>query len=190
MGTQTPQSPPEAVVARLWNMAAAGDLLDAETRGRAAALFRKPPTFANKQLLVISNEWGPPKTVSTTDSNARVVVLYWPLGHIDSLLKYTPFEHRPNTKFGIEYTMLLTQTKAFIKGYSRTPTGGYERDKALDRAIPAGPAWQIGAPESPPLPFATVNAAIRYVLEKRNESKDPVIRTNADRTLTELLALH
>jgi len=45
--------------------------------------------------------------------------------------------------------------------------------------------------EGPPAPpFATVTAAIRYVLEMSRKTTDPVVKKNADETLTELLKRH
>jgi hypothetical protein len=35
-----------------------------------------------------------------------------------------------------------------------------------------------------------VNAAIRYVLEMRNKTNDPIIKKNADETLAILLKMH
>jgi hypothetical protein len=40
--------------------------------------------------------------------------------------------------------------------------------------------WQIQEPVS--LPWTTVNTAIRYVLEKRENATDPAIRKNAEET--------
>jgi hypothetical protein len=48
--------------------------------------------------------------------------------------------------------------------------------------------WQIREP--PGLPWTTVNTAVRYVLERREKSNDPVIKKNADKTLAWLLKLH
>ncbi|MGB6874538.1 MAG: hypothetical protein WBD87_00755 [Candidatus Acidiferrales bacterium] len=47
------------------------------------------------------------------------------------------------------------------------------------------PAWRIEGQEQKP--FATVNVAIRYVLEMREITKDPAIKQNADKTLRILL---
>jgi phage host-nuclease inhibitor protein Gam len=46
-------------------------------------------------------------------------------------------------------------------------------------------AWRITEPRD--FRWTTVNTAIRYVLEKRNKTTDPVIRENADRTIKALL---
>lgn len=45
--------------------------------------------------------------------------------------------------------------------------------------------WQISGAQPPP--WTTVNTAIRYVLEKRGETTDPVVKKNADMTLTTLV---
>lgn len=188
--SSTAQTAPDAVVTQLWNMATRGDLLSPAMRGEATALFTAPPATNSKDVMVVSNDWGPPKVISITGSKARVAVGYWPVGEIDSLLRYTASEKGTQRKFGVVYTMGLIQTHGSIKGYSAAPGGGYKRDKALDKVIPGAPIWRIEAPEYPPLPFATVNAAIRYVLQEREKTNDPLVRKNAEKTLSELLRLN
>lgn len=194
--TQTEPSgspmPPQEVVAELWNMATRGDLLDTAGQRDAASFFAKPlqlNSTDSSDLQIISNRWGPPRATSISENNAQVAVGYLPEGQIDAQLRYIPPQETKAQKFGIVYTMILTQSYSTVTGYARVP-GGFERDWKLDKSVAGPKVWRIEAPQFPPLPFATVNTAIRYVLEKRDETKDPTLRKNADLTLVELLKLH
>jgi hypothetical protein len=51
-----------------------------------------------------------------------------------------------------------------------------------------GPAvWQIE--DSPKTTWTTVNTAIRYVLEARSKTSDPILKRNADEIIAKLLRL-
>jgi hypothetical protein len=50
------------------------------------------------------------------------------------------------------------------------------------------PGWRIQSPQGPR--WITVNTAIRYVLETRDNVQDPAIKKNADLTLAKLLHFH
>lgn len=161
-------------VYQLWGMAASGRLLN-----------RKGWTFASKYFFSKQSPW-------PTDGSVQVVSDFWSVGYdrcsgdqvivpvtstwgpkpgiIDSQLRFT--EPVPSSAYetAIGYRLVLTTLHIY-------KPGGHEPKRWLFQG-------------EPPPPFATVTAAIRYVLEKRNESKDPVIRRNADQTLAELLSLH
>jgi hypothetical protein len=68
------------------------------------------------------------------------------------------------------------------------PPGAKIREGGLHVIKVSGPGapeeWRIEGPV--PLPVVTVNAAIRYVIEIRTNTKDAVIKKNADRTLAAL----
>jgi len=50
--------------------------------------------------------------------------------------------------------------------------------------------WQIQGAPDPSVTWTTVNTAIRYVLEKREQATDPTLRKNADQTLIKLLQMN
>lgn len=171
---------PVWIVTELWNAATRGDLLTREGQDKVALLFVKLPDNYKSGVTVVSNEWGRPFIISSTDSTAKVGVYYWPAGQIDSRLRYIPSPNTSYGKFAVAYTVVLKQT--FYSGVGSN--GQVEKKKPGDKV------WRIEAPEFPPFPFTTVNGAIRYVLEQRAETKNPEIRMNADATLTALLKLH
>lgn len=186
----TLKTSPEQVVTELWNCATRGELLTSDGQSKIAVLFTKPLPADSKQIQVISNEWGPPETTSSADTTARVAVGYWPAGQVDESLKFTPPSKTEAMKFRVVYTTVLVQTYSFVEGLRPVPGGGFKRDTSLDRRIPAGKKWKIEGPEYPEFPFATVDATIRYVLEKRAQTKDPVVHKNAEETIAQLLKLH
>jgi len=64
----------------------------------------------------------------------------------------------------------------------------YSSDGKVSKKPVGARFWQIQGP--PGAPWTTVNTAIRYVLEMRAKTADPVIKKNADQTLAELMKLH
>jgi hypothetical protein len=62
------------------------------------------------------------------------------------------------------------------------------KTKVGDRVIPGTHVWMIYG--SLDQPWTTVNTAIRYVLEKRDKTKDSELINNANRTLDILKTLH
>jgi hypothetical protein len=174
-----PKTSPESIVMSLWIMASRGDLLTPDGHKKVGGLFVKVPTAYGKNVEVVSNNWAV-GLASATDSNARVDVHYWPVGQIDPLLRFVPAPKTNFMEFGIEYSIALTQTY-----FSELNVDG-----TLKKKVPGWKVWLIEGPEGPAFPFTTVNTAIRYVLEKREEAKDPVIQKNADETIAKLLKLH
>jgi hypothetical protein len=175
-----PTNSPVWIVTELWNAATRGDLLTREGRTKIAWLFVKPPNDYKSEVTVVSNEWGRPSVTSSTNSAVKVAVYYSPAGQIDSRLRYMPAPNPQYGKFGIAYTVILTQTY-----HSRAGANG-----KLEKKMPGDKVWEIQAPDFPPFPFTTVNTAIRYVLEQRAKTENPEIRKNADATLAALLKLH
>jgi hypothetical protein len=100
---------------------------------------------------------------------------------VDASLRYTPPPKTEFYKTAVVYHLILAPTHwTMFKADGKVITGTEER---------TGPdEWQIQEPAG--LPWTTVNTAVRYVLERRERSKDQVIRKNADETLSRLLKLH
>jgi hypothetical protein len=177
-----PATPPDAIVNYLWTMATTGQLLTTEGMNKAAAYYADPGTGPkDKSFLVVSNFWGWASVVKerTTGNRAEVVLEYWPAGKIDSRLRYTPPAPSRAYKFATGYELTLTPVYITHVGpdgktvISQEPTGDHH--------------WEIVGPLQPR--FATINAAIRYVLEMRDITKDSIIKQNADKTLAILLSL-
>jgi hypothetical protein len=180
-----PQQPiegksPTEVVDEVWRLATQGELLTPDGWRGACGFFSSPTPFpGNKVILVMSNDWGPAFQVGSRDDAAEVDLGYFAIGKIDTALRYTDTPSRyMKTAFAYHLVPVLSYMK--IMG----PDG-----KTLVEKRPVGyREWQIqGSPESQ---WTTVNTAIRYVLEKRDNATDPTIKKNADQTLAKLLQMH
>jgi hypothetical protein len=128
----------------------------------------------------MSNYWGPPGALPRTDSNGvDVLVGCWHLGTIDAALRFAPAPRTDAVKESELYHLV------FARSHGRK----FENGKIVQEEATGYPiTWQISRPLD--MPFTTVNTAIRYVLEKREKTSDPVIKQNADKTLAALLRLH
>jgi hypothetical protein len=167
------------VVDEVWRIATQGGLLTPEGWSRACALYTIPVPFpGNKEVLVVSNEWGP--AYDLKGDGTEIEVGYADRGRIDSALKYIP--PRKTEFIGTAFGYKLIAVPSYLMMYG--PDG-----KTLTEKKRSGyRGWQIqGSPETP---WATVNTAIRYVLETRDKTSDPTIKRNADQTLKALLKLH
>jgi hypothetical protein len=195
-GKPTPEAElsPEEVIERLWKTAAAGELLTGEgwdkaVRGFAADYPIPSPgdtvkrAFPNvpRSVLVMSNGWG---ILSCTirGNSAEVIMEYVDNGRIDPKMRYSlGKDFGPMGKTFTMFTLVFAPV--------HYPSFRAEGNILKVDKIMTGPAvWQLE--KTPPLPWATVNTAIRYVLETREKTHDPVIRANATKTLAQLLKLH
>lgn len=174
---------PKEIVEQMWTLATEGELLTPEGWNRYSGLFLhpdRPP--GNKVVRVVSNYWGV-QGVLTKGSDMEVAMDYAEAGQIDSELRYTqpPPLPPPFVKRGLIYHFVLAPTHwTMVISDGKAVPGKEERTGPMD--------WFITG--SPGLPWTTVNTAIRYVLEMRQKSTDPVVKKNADQTLATLLKLH
>ena len=169
---------PGEIVDRLWRMATQGKLLTANGWQRAAGFFSLPATPPdNSKIWVTSNDWGL-DSESIKGSSAEVVMGFEDEGTIDAALRYTPPPKTDAVKTGIVYHLILQSTHAPVYG----PDG-----KTVVREMTGPAAWQIE--DSPKTTWTTVNTAIRYVLETRSKTSDPILTRNADDTIAKLLRL-
>jgi hypothetical protein len=168
------------VVDEVWRIATQGGLLTAEGWSKACGFFTTPVPFpGDKEFLIVSNDWGPAYDFKKGEGT-DIELGYIDRGKIDSALRYTPPPKIEFIKTAFQY--YLTTVPAYMMMYG--PDG-----KTLVEKKPVGyRVWQIKG--SPGTPWTTVNTAIRYVLEKRAATSDPVIKRNADATLAQLLTLH
>ena len=173
---------PKDIVDELWRHATVGDLLTSEGWQKSRAYFTHPvPGGNSKSILVVSNEWGPPELQSQAENNAQVILWIYQFGEIDPTLKFKP------AKIGGEEKVAIVYHLAYVK----THYIAYKSDGktlSVDKEVSGPMSWEIEDPPGPP--WTTVNTAIRYVLEKRNNSTDPLIKKNADETISSLLKLH
>jgi hypothetical protein len=172
---------PRERVEQIWKLATEGELLTPEGWRRYSGFLLHPePPPGNKVIRVVSNYWGV-QAVLAKGSDMEVTVDYAEAGQIDSKLRYTPPPPTPFAGTGLIYHFVLAPTHwTMLMSDGKVVTGKEER---------TGPAdWYITG--SPGLPWTTVNTAIRYVLEMRQKTTDPVVKKNADQTLAKLMKLH
>jgi hypothetical protein len=172
---------PNEVVDELWRMATQGELLTPDGWRRAGGFFTKPtPYLDNKVVQVRSNYWGPAAVTNSNNQRAEVFLGYLDLGKIDSALRYSDAPEPHYMKMAMNYRLVSVPGYIFTHG----PDG-----KTLLYKKPTGKCgWQIEGGPGPQ--WATVNTAIRYVLEARDRAHDEAIRKNADQTLSKLKRLH
>jgi hypothetical protein len=171
---------PTETVETLWIMASAGELLTAEGWQEASGFFTQPLPPPKPGIRVVSNIWGPagpPKKFAGFANVVSVGCRHW--GTIDSALRFTPAPKTDAVKESDGYSLVFApehfRTIENGKLVQHEQTGKYK-------------TWQIAHPLD--MPFTSVNTAIRYILEKRAKTTDPVIKQNADKTLAALLRLH
>jgi hypothetical protein len=170
---------PKEVITLLWMMGTQGELLTQKGWNEASeSFFTKPaPPSGNKIIFIRSNGWPLPwgKTIGNT---AEIDIGYGDAGQIDSSLRYTPPKPTRAIKTGVFYRLVYVRTHWTQRSF-------HKNGKMEEKEMIGPMEWQIdGSPEQP---WTTVNTAIRYVLEVRDKTNNPVIRRNADRTITELL---
>jgi len=168
---------PKEVVEQLWSMATAGELLMPTGWRKACRLFVNPcPESPSKDIRVVSNYYGVDRP-SIQDATARLIVWYQEVGRIDPTLRFNPAPTPSAPKTPYPYTLVLasTHSKMFAA----------DGKTVVKEITGPGVEWQITDSQSGP--WTTVNTAIRYVLEKRNETADPIIRKNAESTIAALL---
>lgn len=168
------------VVDEVWRMATRGEFLTPEGWSKACGFFTNPTPFpGNKVFLVVSNDWGASYDDKSKDDSTDVEVGYFDRGTIDSALRYTPPLKTEFVKTGILYHLVAVPAYSMMYG----PDG-----KLVEKNPIGSRFWQIQGSTGPP--WTTVNTAIRYVLEMREQTTNPAIKQNADQTLAELLRLH
>jgi hypothetical protein len=167
------------VVDEVWRIATQGGLLTADGWSKACGLYTNPVPFpGNKEILVVSNQWGP--AYDFKGDGTQIEVGYAERGKIDSELRYTP--PRKTEFIGTAFQYHLIAVPSYLMTYG--PDG-----KTLIKKTPAGyRGWQIQG--SPGTPWTTVNTAIRYVLEMRMKTEDAALKKNADETISKLLKLN
>jgi len=171
---------PTEVVDEIWRLGTQGELLTPDGWRRACGFFSSPTPFpGNKVILVMSNDWGPAFQGGSREDAAEVELGYFAIGKIDSELRYTDTPSK-YMKTAFAYHLVPVPSYQEMMGPDGT---------TLVEKKPVGyREWQIQG--SPDPQWTTVNTAIRYVLEKRDQATDPTIKKNADQTLAKLLQMH
>jgi hypothetical protein len=179
--TNCPTDSAKDVVQSLWNMAASGETVT--HWGAVARFFSEPrPWPSDGSVRVFSDYWWVEYRECSDQPEAAVIVYsHWDRtpGLIDSQLKFTP-PPQSSAQAGFVYRVVMAAPQIYYRGRDGKPVPG--------KATPETKRWLIEGPPAPP--FLTVTAAIRYVLEKRSDTTDPITKKNADETLAQLLKMH
>jgi hypothetical protein len=174
----TPTKSPREVVDLLWKRATEGDLLRADGWQRSSGFYLHPTPFpGNDKIRVVSNHWGVEYSSIEADK-AVVTVAFTEEGQIDSKMRYSPASQSGTAGTGLIFHLVLAPTYSIMYA----PDG-----KTVEKKTPSTKEWQISEP--PGQPWATVNTALRYVLQVRHSTSNPEIKRNADETIAQLLKL-
>jgi hypothetical protein len=170
--TNQTSEPPKQVVERYLKMVADGELLTPDGWTRVNSLVSPPsPQPTDGRIFVTSTHRGVGE-ISVKDNRAEVHDAWWDeLGSIDSSLRYTPSKAESNWNIGV-YHLILTD-----KHWGRGADG-------VMKEVTGPPEWKIEGPLTKR--WATVEAAIRYVQNMRDNSSDLSVKQNADKTITAL----
>jgi hypothetical protein len=174
---RAPPKPTELVIRRYEKLVARGAFLTPEGWKKASRLYQRPDPYPrDSEIEVIST--GGLIAENWMHGDEAEVETKWDdfFGTIDGALRYKPPPYSRSIMLGQLFAMVRTHQQP----------GSDERGKAAGMTHPE--EWKIKGPQS--VRFATIPAAIKYVEEIRDQSKDPVIRENANKTIAALKGLH
>jgi hypothetical protein len=177
--TQTPKSqgkPTEQVVVHFEKLVANGAFLTPQGWKMAGALFAQWGPFPRAGEVSLTTVGGSVGETRVSDDQAQVETKWTDdLGKIDSTLRFKPPEIRSDMTSYV-FHLVYTNKHRDIGANGETireATGPWE--------------WKIDGPVT--TRWATVDRAIEYVEQMRDESDDPMIRQNADKTIAALKRL-
>lgn len=167
----------EQVVRDFWVSQIHGKTLTRDGWLGASRFFVRPslPGPAQKILIIPNNQgWGIQQTASA-DNWAEVEVGTTKIGQLDAALRFEKSSQLVETGTLIRFELVRT-----TKHWELTPPYG-----AMGPAISGPPTWRIACAAITG-PWVTLDTAIRYVTEQRNESKSDAVRKNAEEALAAL----
>ena len=170
---QSKRSEPERLIDQYMNMINEGDLLTPEGWQRAALLFELPGSPPSDDVIQVTTSHYPRSHIPATGDRIRVEENFVdPLGSIDSSLRYKP----PSEIYAhVEGTVFVYYFVRTNKHWEPAPDG------STPQITIGAPQWKIEG--SLNVRMAAVDAAIRYVARMRDETTDPDVKKNADRTI-------
>lgn len=173
---RAPPKPTELVIRQYEKLVARGAFLTPDGWKRVSRLYERPDPYPRDgEIEVIST--GGLIAENWIHGNEAEVETKWDdfFGTIDGALRYKPPPYGGSIMMGGLFAMVRTHQQV----------GTDERDKTTGTIGPE--QWKIKGSQS--VRFATIPAAIKYVEEIRDQSKDPVIRENANKTIAALKGL-
>ncbi|MGB2626926.1 MAG: hypothetical protein WAK20_09050 [Candidatus Acidiferrum sp.] len=176
---QVPAWSPKEIVEQYWNLAMQGDLLSRDGRQRASRLFVDPELMRQNDTIEVRSNYYALEHSSIDGNRAEIYMEYGEVGKINPALVFTRAKATIALKTSLRYQLVFAPT--LLKTFGPDGKTVVQEAKGLAE-------WKIQSSSEPP--WTTVNTAIRYVLEMSRKTTDPVIKKNADATVTALLALH
>jgi hypothetical protein len=157
-----PATAPKEAVEALWNSAPRGELLNPKGWTAASALFTQPSKPLDSTVVEIVSDYYGVNSFSINGTSAVVEMEFTGLGKLDSALLYTP--PRETRAYKTSKAYHLAAGPRYMMVY-----GSDGKTLTEKKEIPGVTVWRIeGAPSSP---WATVNSAIRYLLEVRKKNE-------------------
>jgi hypothetical protein len=170
------KKPTELVVRRYEKFIADGSLLTPEGWKRASKLFDTSDAYPpNSEIWVVST--GGAIGEDWVEGDRAQVETKWndSYGTIDSSLRLKSPDPRGSIMMGEIFSLVFIHQPSGTKG-----TGEVSETPGLGE-------WKIEGPRR--VRTATIPVAIRYVTEMRDQSNDPAVRRNADKTIAALKRL-
>jgi hypothetical protein len=161
---------PEDVVRRLCEADASGSRLAPAGWYAVDSVFLRPEVFSSNVNLVVKEGDCASISSETKGNRATVGIEYLMVGQLDPSMRFSrPGEATGPIKLRSFYTLVLTDTY-----WIRTTDSNREAH---------GPnKWKIVKFQSQQV--VSVATAIRYIRQVREQTKDPAVRANADRSLS------
>jgi hypothetical protein len=170
------QKPTELVIRRYEKFIADGSLLTPEGWKRASKLFDTSNAYpSDSEIWVVST--GGLVGEDWVKGDRAQVETKWndTFGTIDSSLRLKPPGPRGSIMMGEIFSLVFIHQPSVTKGTGEAPESAVLGE------------WKIEGPWR--MRTATIPVAIRYVTEMRDQSSDPAIRRNADKTIAALKLL-
>jgi len=170
---------PKEVGAEFWKLETEGVRLKPEGWYKLGnSFFVHPASFPQKKTIgIVSSKYKCSVEERAVNGNhAEIVNDCFNLGQIDDEFRYTPSD-KHYYKTDVLHRLVLTD-----KHWEIAPDGITERE------INGPPTWRIE--NSEPLIWLSLDTAIAYLKKVKEETTNPTLKQNADRTLAQLATLH
>jgi hypothetical protein len=162
---------PKALVQEYWNLETHGERLTDQGWNKAAGFFLHPgPAPHNKRIVVISedssvDEW-------TTNGNTALILVGHgkTVGTVDSNMAFVR-DSSDAIKEGILFNVVLTDKYWILNEDGKTV-----------KEVSGVPEWKIDTKGTDTVIWLSLDTAIRYVTQIRDEAADISIKKNAGKT--------
>lgn len=153
--------PPKTVIENYLRMAESGLLLSDDGWREAGKLFIHPSPPADDRIVVVTERGNINESWTKGERAEEAVSGYDFLGRMDSTLKFVSAPKSSFYKTTILYHLVLVEGDLNGKD---------------------GKQWRIENPQGPR--WVTVSGLVQYLAEKKKTTKDPILRRQAEETLS------